>query len=523
VSPDVNRYAKVRGHIYAKYAETEQLLVNEFIESLRSLDSRRMKEYAVALQPFSKGSGQVVTEYIHHNIPIHKFTSVDEMVDKVEKLCKKVHVQVVDIFDNADVVMSKFIQSLLERVLQKFVDEDLGPLMDERERYLKRLYDLYVKMMELHSKLGKYEMSLDMAYLAKLMRVVLFHKYLSNYAEMEARHLTAVTTRTLEVFNARMGISRKRAAGPGGGGNVGVQERPDETYVSMEVCTNVLHEAKESIRRASTLLMDKELSVLVRELYFIILDKLCIEHFLTALEIAQSADPKSSPTGLFCLVVGGVNSSMHLIEKIYRDTVVPCISYAPEATKCLERKRETTLKLESKIEAGIERSLTGMVGTIKNFLSSCQKKTDFKPDDMALPGLTEACQKVVAYIMECRRVLDQSLDGKNLEVVLLEFGIRIQKVIYDHVQQFVISENGAMNIICDMNEYRKAIKEFNNPFLDELFGSLQALCNIFIVKPENLPQVCSEEPYTSFDRSVLSSLVALRADFKTNKLAKIFT
>ena len=83
-----------------------------------------------------------------------------------------------------------------------------------------------------------------------------------------------------------------------------------------------------------------------------------------------------------------------------------------------------------------------MVGTIKNFLSSCQKKTDFKPDDMTVPGQTEACQKVVSYIMECRRVLDQSLDGKNLEVVLLEFGIRIQRVIYDHVQQFVISENG---------------------------------------------------------------------------------
>ena len=35
--------------------------------------------------------------------------------------------------------------------------------------------------------------------------------------------------------------------------------------------------------------------------------------------------------------------------------VVCVFSYAPEATKCLERKRETTLKLESKIEAGIER------------------------------------------------------------------------------------------------------------------------------------------------------------------------
>ena len=101
---------------------------------------------------------------------------------------------------------------------------------------------------------------------------------------------------------------------------------------------------------------------------------------------------------------------------------------------------------------------------------------------------------------------------------------------------------GAMNIICDMNEYRKAIKEFNvcftfleyffrkgsfslniqNPFLDELFGSLQALCNIFIVKPENLPQVCSEEPYVSCcnvplnNCSVLllyGTLVFLCADF----------
>ena len=89
-----------------------------------------------------------------------------------------------------------------------------------------------------------------------------------------------------------------------------------------------------------------------------------------------------------------------------------------------------------------------MVGAIKNFLSAYQKKTDFKPDDMAIPGQTEACQKVVSYVMECRRVLDQSLDGKNLEVVLLEFGIRIQRVIYDHVQQFVISENGLLHVLC---------------------------------------------------------------------------
>ena len=83
-----------------------------------------------------------------------------------------------------------------------------------------------------------------------------------------------------------------------------------------------------------------------------------------------------------------------------------------------------------------------MVGAVKSYFSTYQKKTDFRPDDPGVPGQTEACQKVVSYVVECRRVFDQSLDGKNLEVILLEFGIRLQRVIYDHVQQFVISENG---------------------------------------------------------------------------------
>ena len=97
-----------------------------------------------------------------------------------------------------------------------------------------------------------------------------------------------------------------------------------------------------------------------------------------------------------------------------------------------------------------------MVNAIKNFLSAYQKKTDFKPDDLvlAVPGQTEACQKLVSYVMECRRVFDQSLDGKNLEVVLLEFGIRIQRVIYDHVQQFVISENGVCFDYIEFRVYR---------------------------------------------------------------------
>ena len=104
---------------------------------------------------------------------VHKFPSTDQMIESVEKLCKKVriglistaapsasyssilfsllsshdpilppccppplllssppslpqvHAQVVDIFDNPEVVMAKFVQSLLERVLQVSTNDTL--------------------------------------------------------------------------------------------------------------------------------------------------------------------------------------------------------------------------------------------------------------------------------------------------------------------------------------------------------------------------------------------------------------
>ena len=45
-------------------------------------------------------------------------------------------------------------------------------------------------------------------------------------------------------------LCRRVATVQGGGGGVNVGS--DETYVSMEVCTNILHEARESVRRASS-------------------------------------------------------------------------------------------------------------------------------------------------------------------------------------------------------------------------------------------------------------------------------
>lgn len=48
-----------------------------------------------------------------------------------------------------------------------------------------------------------------------------------------------------------------------------------------------------------------------------------------------------------------------------------------------------------------------------------------------------------------------------------------------------------MCAICDVNEYRKCVKKFKITLVDTLFETLHGLCNLLLVKPENLKQVCN--------------------------------
>lgn len=63
-----------------------------------------------------------------------------------------------------------------------------------------------------------------------------------------------------------------------------------------------------------------------------------------------------------------------------------------------------------------------------------------------------------------------------------------------------------MCAICDVNEYRKCVRVLNSPFVIQLFDILHALCNLLLVKHENLPEVCGGETLVyAADRELLNS------------------
>lgn len=110
---------------------------------------------------------------------------------------------------------------------------------------------------------------------------------------------------------------------------------------------------------------------------------------------------------------------------------------------------------------------------------------------------------VVQHLQTSIQQMKKCLDGENQRNVLHEFGIRLHRIIYDHLQTMQFNTAGAMCAICDVNEYRKCIRELEDPLVTQLFDILHALCNLLLVKPQNLQEVCTGDTLVSNEKCIM--------------------
>lgn len=71
-----------------------------------------------------------------------------------------------------------------------------------------------------------------------------------------------------------------------------------------------------------------------------------------------------------------------------------------------------------------------------------------------------------------------------------------------------------MVAICDVNEYRKCMRKLGDGLVSQLFDILHSLCNLLLVKQENLQEVCSGETLNYLEKSIVLNFIQLRSDFK---------
>uniref|UniRef100_A0AAZ3R151 Exocyst complex component 5 n=1 Tax=Oncorhynchus tshawytscha TaxID=74940 RepID=A0AAZ3R151_ONCTS len=495
-----DRFADVKAKIASKYHDLERQLIQEFTAAQRRGEIGRMQEVAAVLLHF-KGA------YMRSDV-----------FEDTALLCQRVNKQVGEVFQSPETVMTKLIQNIFENKLQAHVKEKLDETRrSDVEQYLKNLYDLYTRTTALASKLTEFNLGSDKhTFLSKLIKNI-FSTYLESYIEMEKDYLRTRSAMILQ----RYYDSKNHQKRPQGGGSIQelkerIRQRTNlplgpsidthgETFLSQEVVVNLLQETRHAFERCNRLSDPSDLPKNAFSIFLLLVEHLCMDHIDYALEIGLSAIPSADAKNAnlyFLDVVQQANTIFHLFDKQFNDHLMPLISSSPKLTECLHKKKEVIEQMEVKLDTGIDRTLNCMVGQMKHILATEQKKTDFS--------------------RQVERVR-KSMDGKNVDTVLTELGVRFHRLIHEHLQQYSYSSMGGMLAICDVAEYRKSAKDFRVPLVLQLFDTLHALCNLLVVAPDNLKQVCSGEQLTNLDRNLLHAFVQLRVDYRQARLGRHFS
>ncbi|KAI2571375.1 EXOC5 isoform 4 [Pan troglodytes] len=533
-----DRFSEVKSKIASKYHDLECQLIQEFTSAQRRGEISRMREVAAVLLHF-KGYSHCVDVYIKQCQEGAYLRN--DIFEDAGILCQRVNKQVGDIFSNPETVLAKLIQNVFEIKLQSFVKEQLEECRkSDAEQYLKNLYDLYTRTTNLSSKLMEFNLGTDkQTFLSKLIKSI-FISYLENYIEVETGYLKSRSAMILQRYYDSKN-HQKRSIGTGGIQDLKerIRQRTNlplgpsidthgETFLSQEVVVNLLQETKQAFERCHRLSDPSDLPRNAFRIFTILVEFLCIEHIDYALETGLAGIPSSDSRNAnlyFLDVVQQANTIFHLFDKQFNDHLMPLISSSPKLSECLQKKKEIIEQMEMKLDTGIDRTLNCMIGQMKHILAAEQKKTDFKPEDEnnVLIQYTNACVKVCAYVRKQVEKIKNSMDGKNVDTVLMELGVRFHRLIYEHLQQYSYSCMGGMLAICDVAEYRKCAKDFKIPMVLHLFDTLHALCNLLVVAPDNLKQVCSGEQLANLDKNILHSFVQLRADYRSARLARHFS
>lgn len=373
-------------------------------------------------------------------------------------MCRHHYTIIKQVFASPDQVMSKFILNIYHLKLNQFAQTKLDDKRDV-DKYLKTLSEMYSRTMKLSSDLSEFTIGSDEDLLPKLTTNI-FAKHLIGYMDIEARCLEDKFTIELKKYYESKKHEKKTAerfqelrrdmqAFFVARTNLNIAQIEDyggETFLSEELAINLLQEAKAALKRCRLLSKELDLPSNIIRLADILLRFLMSEHVDYALDLGLQtipiAESKSAPHIYYFDAVQKCNTIVHLLEKLYSASVIPCVSSTSRYSDCMHKKRVMLEQIETKLDSGLDRSINVLMSWIKNNLTSEQKKTDFKPEHDVDTVASQACLTVVQQIKPTITLIRKSIDGENLSAVLTEFGVRLHRVVFDHLQQFQFNSAG---------------------------------------------------------------------------------
>lgn len=520
-----DKFDQASQNINIKYEEIGRELIDKFLIAHEGEDLAEMQGIASILSHFEKYS-QCIDTFIKQRQKSLSTTS--DILTKILPSCIKDQSIITKVFINPEHIIYQYMLRIFHGKLKTYIHNELNDCKDP-EMYLNKFEMLYSKTLQLSHDLMISNSSLS--YLSKWTKNI-FINYLNTYIEKETSWLEEKCGMLLKQYYIKKKHLKKQIQ-VGGIHDLcrDIQTRlstlaniatdhSGETFLSEHLAMLIISESKKSFHRCSLLSKQQfHVSGIVYKLFDILLRYLFGEHVGYALELGLLTIPlperNTPPEVCFFDVIRKCNVIYNIFEKQCIYIIIPLVVSTPQHTDCLQKKAKVMKELEIRIHTGLEKSLNSILGWVRYLLQSEQKQVDKRTP--TLDKSTTACNSIVKSISKYVIKIKATFDGKNVQNILTELGVRLHRLVTENIQQHQYSCADAMVLICDLNEYQSCVREFQIPLLNILFETLHALCNLLVVEPNKLEQMCDAEQLASLDRTVLMNFIQLRADSKTTK------
>lgn len=224
-------------------------------------------------------------------------------------------------------------------------------------------------------------------------------------------------------------------------------------------------------------------------------------------------EPKSEPNLIFFNLIH-LSTVMHsLTVQQLNESLKSLPKFPQQYQKLRDQLREAKERLERKSSAGLEHCLNSAMNWIHVLLQQ-QRRTEYAETRQTF-STTNTARKVAQYFIKVVKLVELSVDGLNRENVFLELGFRFHREILDRLQELPYTSDGAMILICDVNEYRECVRATKMDVVIKMFDQLLSLCNLLVAPPVNLASLCDSIYGVLEQKEPIAAFIKLRSDSKT--------
>ncbi len=484
---------------------------------------------------------------------VKKPKDFSNFLTKIEKFCRDEFTIIEPVFDtHAKDVIAMLLQRMIEQILKVVIDSMLKEAAhDELIQYLTLFEELYTECLKFVDRLSRQSGSNDLPVtniqVLNLFELV-FSSHRDAYAQYEIKYLETtylqIMSEVKEEENRKLEklAEKKQQKGLFSGWRqkadlgalLATLQTPDKSSkniqdefpdLSLLAVVELIKENEWATRRCKKLSNKKDLASNVYEIFSELVDNVA-EYVDRGLDFALSTvevhNAKNPPMPYFFKTLQIANSILQNLQRHLEQSILPIVSSDLNIQlNCLKKKDTMFSKLEIKVALGLELNLKSIIDHVSFLFESEQKKTDFKPKEAMLLNIyvdnnpTVACLRVCQFLEGQLSLILASLYGGNREFFLTELGMQLYQAITNALKDYQISHTGAIKFMRDLAEYQRVVRKFEISVVDDKFDLLREIASLFLVAPQNIPNVLEQMKHRRVSRDELTTFIKMRADYRT--------